>query len=146
MGQVLHARLRMGCSSLNADLYGKNIVPSPSCSCGGFESAYHFLFMCPNFNDIRYAYLPNNLYTLDIHQLPHWIPSVETMLKMKHRSYRLKILYYIPEDLCKVHFPVFTANKYTSQSQSQKHFIHSGHKHDKTGTVHIQNIAANGSL
>ena len=37
--QILHARLRMQCSSLNADLFGKNIIPSPSCSCGGFENA-----------------------------------------------------------------------------------------------------------
>ena len=75
MGQVLHARLRMGCSSLNADLYRQNIVPSPSCSCGGSQSTYHFLFMCPNYNDIKYTYLPNNLYTLDIHQLLPGIPS-----------------------------------------------------------------------
>ena len=30
-GQILHARLRMQCSALNADLYRKNIVESPSC-------------------------------------------------------------------------------------------------------------------
>ena len=42
LGQILHARIRMACSSLNSDLYRKNIVPSPSCACGGFESAYHF--------------------------------------------------------------------------------------------------------
>ena len=49
LGQILHARLRMDCSSLNAHLYRKNIVLSPSCSCGGFESAYHFFFKCPNY-------------------------------------------------------------------------------------------------
>ena len=37
-GQILHARLRMECSSLNAHLYKKKIVPSPTCACGGFES------------------------------------------------------------------------------------------------------------
>ena len=47
IGQILQARLRLGCSSLNADLYRKNIVPSPTCACGGFESAYHFFFACP---------------------------------------------------------------------------------------------------
>ena len=41
-GQILHARLRMECSSLNSHLFRKNIVPSPSCICGGFESTYHF--------------------------------------------------------------------------------------------------------
>ena len=38
-GQILQARLRLECSSLNADLYRKNIVPSPTCACGEFESA-----------------------------------------------------------------------------------------------------------
>ena len=43
-GQNLHARLRMECSSLNAHLHKKNIVPSSSCSCGSYESTYHFFF------------------------------------------------------------------------------------------------------
>ena len=60
-GQILHARLRMECSSLNAHLYKKNIVPSPSCLCGGFESTYHYFFKCPNYSLIRSRYLPNNL-------------------------------------------------------------------------------------
>ena len=47
-GQILHARLRMECSSLNSHLFRKNIVPSPSCICGGFESPYHFLFNVQN--------------------------------------------------------------------------------------------------
>ena len=38
IGQIQHARLLMGCSSLNSLLYSKNIVPSPSCACGEFES------------------------------------------------------------------------------------------------------------
>ena len=53
IGQILQARLRLGCSSLNADLYRKNIVPSPTCACGGFESAYHFFFVCPRLAHIR---------------------------------------------------------------------------------------------
>ena len=56
-GQILHARLRMQCSSLNADLYRKNIIPSPSCSCGGFESAYHFFYICPQLTAVREMYL-----------------------------------------------------------------------------------------
>ena len=53
IGQILQARLRLGCSSLNADLYRKNIVPSPTCACGGFESAYHFFFACPRLAHFR---------------------------------------------------------------------------------------------
>ena len=60
-GQILHARLRMECSSLNAHLYRKKIVPSPTCACGGFESPYHFLFICPIYSRFRTRYLPNNL-------------------------------------------------------------------------------------
>ena len=56
-GQIFHARLRMQFSSLNADLYRKNIIPSPSCSCGGFESAYHFFCVCPQLTAVCERYL-----------------------------------------------------------------------------------------
>ena len=68
-GQIIHARLRMQCSSLNADLYRKNIVPSPSCTCGEFESAYHFFFKCTNYSLARSRYLPNNLNELNTNDL-----------------------------------------------------------------------------
>ena len=50
--QILHTRLRTGCSSLNNDLYLylKNIIESPSCVCGAaVENAYHFFFSCDRF-------------------------------------------------------------------------------------------------
>ncbi|MEW8546433.1 MAG: reverse transcriptase domain-containing protein, partial [Candidatus Thiodiazotropha sp.] len=61
IGQILQARLRMECSSLNSHLYRKNIVPSPSCLCGGFESSAHFFFTCPRYTPARNRYLPNDL-------------------------------------------------------------------------------------
>ena len=61
IGQILQARLRLGCSSLNADLYRKNIVPSPTCACGGFESAYHFFFACPRLAHFRRRYFSDSL-------------------------------------------------------------------------------------
>ena len=70
-GQILHARLRMECSSLNAHLHKKNIVPSSSCSCGSYESTYHFFFQCPNYSQIRNRYLPNNLNDLNTNDLLH---------------------------------------------------------------------------
>ena len=76
MGQILHARIRMECSALNSHLYRKNIVPSPSCSCGDFESAYHFFFICPNYSNARNLYLPSNLNDLNTHQLLHGKPDV----------------------------------------------------------------------
>ena len=69
LGQVLHTRLRMECSSLNSHLYHKNIVDSPSCVCGGFERAYHFLFVCPRFAAARNSYLPSNHHNYSTHDL-----------------------------------------------------------------------------
>ena len=61
IGQILQARLRLGCSSLNADLYRKNSVPNPTCACGGFESAYHFLFVCPRLAHFQRRYFSGSL-------------------------------------------------------------------------------------
>ena len=58
-GQILHAILRMECSFLIS--FEKNIVPSPSCTCGGFESTYNFLFKCPKYSRTRNVLLPPNL-------------------------------------------------------------------------------------
>ena len=69
IGQVLHARLRMQCSSLNADLYRKNIVESPSCQCGSFESAHHFLTACPRFTAERRKYLLEPLRKYSVQEL-----------------------------------------------------------------------------
>ena len=71
MDQILHARLRMECSSLNSYLYRKNIVPSPSCSCGGFENSYHFSFTCSKYSRIRNSFLPYNLHTFHTEHLLH---------------------------------------------------------------------------
>lgn len=68
-GQILHARLRMECSSLNSHLYKKNIVLSPSCTCGGFESTYHYLFKCQNYSRERNIHLPPNLHNFNTKQL-----------------------------------------------------------------------------
>ena len=51
----------MECSALNAHLYRNNIVPSPSCICGGFENPYHFLFVCPKYTVAKNMFFPNNL-------------------------------------------------------------------------------------
>ena len=63
IGQTLHARIRMECSSLNLHLFRKNIVASPTCICGSFESPYHFFFICPRYTGIRNTYLSNILQT-----------------------------------------------------------------------------------
>ena len=53
IGQIYHARLRTACSALNQHLFSKNIVNSPSCSCGAVEDAHHFLFVCNLYTDLR---------------------------------------------------------------------------------------------
>ena len=59
----------MQCSALNADLYYKNIVESPSCQhCRGFESAYHIFFTCPLYAATR-RYLQANLHEYSLKDL-----------------------------------------------------------------------------
>lgn len=52
-GQIHHTRLRLECSSLNQQLYAKNIIDNPLCSCGLPETASHFLLSCQNYRQIR---------------------------------------------------------------------------------------------
>lgn len=57
--QILHCRLRLGCSSLKNDLYRKNIVDSPLCTCGAVETISHYLLHCPNYIPQRHFYFRN---------------------------------------------------------------------------------------
>ena len=52
---VHHARLRIGCSKLNGDLYHNlHVIDSPRCDCGSpLEDATHFFFHCPLFQNAR---------------------------------------------------------------------------------------------
>ena len=44
---ILHARFRMGCSSLKYDLFSLNIIDSPKCDCGfPNETCKHYFFDC----------------------------------------------------------------------------------------------------
>ena len=52
--QILHTRLRTGCSSLSYDLYSKNIIESLcNCRCGDTENADHFFFRCHLYRNHR---------------------------------------------------------------------------------------------
>ena len=54
---VIHCRIRNGCSNLNNDLFRNHLHVSPLCSCGnGNETADHFFFECPLFNDQRLTF------------------------------------------------------------------------------------------
>ncbi len=51
---IVLAKLRMGCSQLNDDLYRIGVVDSPACSCGARkENAFHYFMMCPKYTVIR---------------------------------------------------------------------------------------------
>ena len=52
---VHHARMRMGCSKLNADLCFKlHVHPTPACECGHpCETANHYFLECPLYEDVR---------------------------------------------------------------------------------------------
>ena len=90
-GQILHARLRLECSSLNSDLFRKHIVPSPSCQCGGFESATHFFFTCPIFTIARQRYLPDNLENFTARELLFGKKTQQSKIT-NHSSCKFKIL------------------------------------------------------
>ena len=47
--QLLHTRLRTGCSSLNYHLFRKNIINDELCVYGNREDTNQFLFVCPRF-------------------------------------------------------------------------------------------------
>ena len=55
--QILHTRLRIGCSSLNFDLFVRNISDSPMCRCGSLENAQHYFFHCNLYNRQRVVLL-----------------------------------------------------------------------------------------
>ena len=48
--QILHTRIRINCSSLNSDLFLKNMTESPACTCGIVENAYNFFYMCNRYD------------------------------------------------------------------------------------------------
>lgn len=91
-GQILHARLRMDCSSLNSHLYRKNIVDTPSCTCGEFESSYHFFFHCPKYTNIRNIYLQDEVLHYSVHD---FLFGVETASDTENETLFIKVQNYI---------------------------------------------------
>ena len=52
---IIHSRLRVGCSKLHSDLcVNLRVIDNPSCSCGALsENAFHYFMECPLLNDLR---------------------------------------------------------------------------------------------
>ena len=57
---ITHTKLRHS-SILNNDLYRRNIIDSPNCSCGQIEDVYHFFFVCKKYERPRNCLLNNIL-------------------------------------------------------------------------------------
>ena len=56
MGNILHTRLRLNASVLNAHLFKIQKTVSPCCECGDpKETVAHFVLNCPRFNMLRSA-------------------------------------------------------------------------------------------
>ena len=67
--QILYTRLRTNCSSLNLDLFLRNISDSPLCQCGSVENAQHFFCHCRYYQAQRnelfnYGVTVSNSFTL----------------------------------------------------------------------------------
>ena len=47
---VTNARVRMGCSELDAHLFQNHVIDSPACACSHlYEDVYYYLFVCPQY-------------------------------------------------------------------------------------------------
>ena len=57
IGQLLLMRLRTNSSTLKNDLFNKNMIESPLCSCGMVEDAFHFIFQCQNYQTQRQIFI-----------------------------------------------------------------------------------------
>ena len=76
IGQILQARMRMECSSLNSQLYRKNIGSTPSCQYGCFD---HFFFQCPRYAASRNRFLPNDINRYNTHDFLFGIKVKQTV-------------------------------------------------------------------
>ena len=52
--QIIHCKLRLGCSDLNGHKFDRFISDTSDCTCGHpYEDSLHYLFQCSQFNQIR---------------------------------------------------------------------------------------------
>ena len=80
--QTQYTRLRTSCSSLNHNLFSKNIVNDPHCLCGTVETTKYYLLECQRFSAAR---------TEMINKISRYcIPSLNSLLfgddHMNHNS------------------------------------------------------------
>ena len=57
---ILHARLRLGMSDLNYDLFRRHLLENPACDCGDVaETAEHYFLICTKYIEHRQATISN---------------------------------------------------------------------------------------
>ena len=71
----------------NSHLYGKSIINNPACSCGGFESGYHFFFICPIYRHKRSINLSDVFQTHNTRELLY---GKETATDLENEALFLK--------------------------------------------------------
>ncbi|KAJ8301450.1 hypothetical protein KUTeg_020437 [Tegillarca granosa] len=76
LGQILHARLRLECSSLQCHLFNRNLVNNPYCRCGLVENAKHFLLFWKIYSHIRLRTIYLLPYVLSINKLLYGDPML----------------------------------------------------------------------
>ena len=69
IGQILHTRIRLECSSLNQHLCKNNLINSPNCTCGLVESVAHYFLFCPRYTHIRQRYFGNVTFPVTVNTL-----------------------------------------------------------------------------
>ena len=94
LGQILHSRLRMHCSSLNQHLYSKNIVDSPLCQCGAIETTEHYLLYCPLYNVQTVFLLSPFLTILWFHMIIIFLDRPSSVTNKTLKFLGSAILYY----------------------------------------------------
>ena len=66
MAQILHTLLRLGCSSLNADLFNNHVSDTDKCLCGLPETAKHFILYCPYYTQLRHLTIHSISVAIDV--------------------------------------------------------------------------------
>ena len=92
--QILITRIRTNCSSLNLDLFVKNITESPLCRCGSIKNAQHFFFHCEYF-EVQRRELLNAISPYMNPSLKLWLTGDSTLLPHINNEITLKVHKYI---------------------------------------------------
>ena len=92
--QILLTRIRTNCSSLNLDLFVKNITESPLCRCGSIENAQHFFFHCKYF-EVQRRELLNAIFPYVHPSLKLLLTGDSTLSPQINKEITLKVHKYI---------------------------------------------------